>query len=41
MQTLQFTQTINAPKEHVWNVMLEKPTYEKRTTAFSEGSTYE
>ncbi len=41
MQTVQFTQVINAPKEHVWKTMLEKPTYEARTTAFAEWSTYE
>lgn len=40
MQTLHFTTNIPAPVAIVWDTMLNHPTYEQRTTAFSEGSTY-
>lgn len=40
MQTLNFSITINAAVEKVRDTMLEHPTYEQRTTAFSEWSTY-
>lgn len=38
---LEFTATINAPKEKVRNVMLADETYRKWTAAFSPGSWYE
>ena len=38
MQKLTFSTTINAPKEKVWRVMLEDPTYRQWTSAFHEGS---
>jgi uncharacterized protein YndB with AHSA1/START domain len=42
MQTLHFSILINAPKEKVWNTMLEDETYREWTSAFSpEGSYYE
>lgn len=41
MTTLSFSITINAPKEKVWHMMLDRPTYEIWTAAFSEGSTYQ
>lgn len=41
MQTLHFTTTINAPVSKVRDIMLNHPTYESRTSAFSEWSTYE
>ena len=40
MQALHFTVTIPAPVARVRDTMLNHPTYEQRTTAFSEGSTY-
>lgn len=40
MKTLNFSAIINAPKEKVWHMMLDRPTYEIWTTAFAEGSTY-
>lgn len=40
MQKLNFSITINAPKEKVWNTMLEDKTYREWTTAFNEGSYY-
>jgi hypothetical protein len=40
MQKLNFSITINAPKEKVWNTMLEDATYRLWTTPFSEGSYY-
>jgi len=39
-QTLHFTTTINAPVATVRDIMLSHPTYEERTKAFSEWSTY-
>ncbi len=41
MVSLYFTEIIHAPKEVVWNTMLEKPTYELWSSAFSEWSTYQ
>lgn len=40
MQKLHFSITINAPKEKVWNTMLEDQTYREWTTAFNPGSYY-
>lgn len=40
MDTLQFSIFINAPKEKVWNTMLEDVTYRQWTAAFHEGSYY-
>jgi hypothetical protein len=40
MQKLNFSITINAPKEKVWSTMLEDATYRLWTTPFSEGSYY-
>lgn len=40
-KTLEFTTTINAPKEKVRNTMLADETYRKWTAAFSPGSWYE
>ena len=41
MEKLTFTTIINAPREKVWNTMLEKDTYQEWTGTFQEGSTYE
>lgn len=41
MQTLNFSIAINKPKELVWKTMLEKPSYQERTSTFCEWSTYE
>lgn len=41
MEKLRFVITINAPREKVWNTMLEKNTYQKWTSSFHKGSTYE
>ncbi len=41
MQQLHFSATINAPKEKVWNTMLEDATYREWTEAFHKGSYYE
>jgi len=38
MQRLTFSVSINAPKEKVWQVMLDDATYRQWTTAFQEGS---
>ena len=40
MQTLNFSITINSPVAKVRDTMLNHPTYEQWTTAFSEGSSY-
>lgn len=40
MQKLNFTIIINAPKEKVWNTMLEDKTYRIWTEAFAKGSHY-
>lgn len=41
MKTLEFSVVIDADRETVWNTMLTLDTYEKWTTPFCEGSTYE
>jgi hypothetical protein len=38
MEKLQFTQTINAPKEKVWSTLWDDATYRKWTSAFSPSS---
>jgi len=40
MDKLKFSIVINAPKEKVWNTMLEDKTYRMWTTPFNEGSYY-
>lgn len=40
MQKINFSIIINAPKEKVWNTMLEDKTYRQWTAAFNEGSYY-
>ncbi|HRH31113.1 MAG TPA: SRPBCC domain-containing protein [Candidatus Paceibacterota bacterium] len=40
MERITFKIFINAPKQHVFETMLNKPTYEEWTSAFQEGSTY-
>ena len=40
MQKLNFKIDINAPKEKVWDTMLEDKTYREWTEAFSPGSHY-
>ena len=40
MQKLHFSISIKAPKEKVWNTMLNKNTYDIWTEAFAEGSHY-
>lgn len=40
MEKLHFKTTIDAPKEKVWNTMLNDETYRKWTSAFAEGSHY-
>lgn len=41
MQTINFSITINAVVSTVWEIMLNHPTYEQWTVAFTEWSTYE
>ena len=41
MEKLTFSTIINAPREKVWNTMLEKETYQEWTVPFHEGSTFE
>lgn len=41
MQRLEFEIVIDAPREKVWNTMLEEPTYGEWTAAFSPGSGFE
>lgn len=41
MEKIKFSVIINASREKVWNTMLEKDTYQKWTTLFHEGSSYE
>lgn len=41
LQRLHFSVKINAPKEKVWNIMLNDETYRKWTSAFTEGSHFE
>jgi uncharacterized protein YndB with AHSA1/START domain len=38
MERHQFKTTINAPREHVWNVLWGDATYPQWTSAFAEGS---
>lgn len=38
MQRLRFTQFINAPREKVWDTMLQDATYREWTNVFSPGS---
>ena len=40
MQKLKFSIVINAPKEKVWDTMLEDKTYRQWTEAFAPGSYY-
>ncbi len=40
-KTLHFSIAIHAPKEKVWQKMLDKESYEQWTAAFSAGSTYQ
>ena len=40
-KTLNFPIWIQAPRDTVWSVMLDRATYEQWTAAFCEGSTYE
>lgn len=40
MSNLRYNVKINAPKEKVWQLMLELKTYEEWTGAFHAGSTY-
>lgn len=40
MQKINFSIQINAPKEKVWDTMLEDVTYREWTTPFHEGSYY-
>lgn len=37
MQTLQFTQAINAPRERIWDVLWNERTYPLWTAPFGEG----
>ena len=39
MEKIKFTADINATKEKVWNVLWDKPSYEKWSRAFAPGST--
>lgn len=41
MQKLHFSTRINAPKEKVWDTMLNDDTYRKWTSPFTEGSYYQ
>ena len=41
MKTLNYSIKINAPKQKVWNTMLEKESYKKWASAFSTDSQYE
>lgn len=41
MNTLKFSTIINAPREKVWNTMLEDATYREWTKPFNETSYYE
>ncbi len=40
-EKIHFSETINAPKEKVWDTMFQDATYRQWTTAFSEGSHFE
>ncbi len=41
MKRLHYSVKINAPKEKVWHVMLDKEGFKKWTSVFAEGSYYE
>lgn len=41
MKPMHFSITINAPREKVWNTMLQQQTYRIWTAEFGEGSYYE
>ncbi|WP_445153794.1 SRPBCC family protein [Arthrobacter sp. Hor0625] len=41
MENLRFSVGVDAPAQHVWNVMLGLDTYREWAGAFQEGSTYE
>lgn len=41
MKDLSYTITINAPREKVWDTMLDDATYREWTTAFMPGSNFE
>lgn len=41
MEKLHYSISINAPREHVWNTMLQDETYRQWTRAFSEESHYQ
>ncbi|GAB3606251.1 hypothetical protein GCM10027413_16600 [Conyzicola nivalis] len=41
MRKLIFDADIDAPVQHVWNVMLDLDTYREWASAFHDGSTYE
>jgi uncharacterized protein YndB with AHSA1/START domain len=41
MKKLHFTTTINAPRQRVWDVMLQPETYREWTAEFAPGSYYE
>lgn len=41
MEHMTFTETITAPKEKVWHVMLDDATYRDWTSVFNPGSYYE
>lgn len=41
MNSMQFSITINAPSEKVWNTMLQQQTYRIWTSEFCEGSYFE
>ncbi|HYX32184.1 MAG TPA: SRPBCC domain-containing protein [Oligoflexus sp.] len=40
LKTLHFSIQIRAPRERVWNIMLDKESYKKWTSVFTEGSYY-
>ena len=41
MEKIHFSTHINAPREKVWDTMLQKDTYQEWTVPFHEGSTFE
>ncbi|KRE79779.1 hypothetical protein ASG71_06945 [Arthrobacter sp. Soil763] len=41
METLRFSVDVDAPAQHVWNVMLGLDTYREWASTFREGSTYQ
>ena len=38
MEKMNFSVSINAPKEKVWNILWDAESYKKWTAAFTEGS---